>query len=76
MAVAKLHYGRHEYRIDPDGAEVFMVDVANALKAGDATKFVRVALAGGGSLRVAVSKSIPIAVERQASEETSDALFV
>ncbi len=78
MAVAKLHYAGGQHHLDVQRASEFVTRLTKALdQVGDGVELVEAPLTGGGSMLVAVSKSIPIAIERRGHEHTTPtAMFV
>jgi hypothetical protein len=75
LAVPKLHYGGQEYLLDEAEAEVFLMEVSRALKSGGDIQMVEASLHNGGSVVIAVSPAIPIAV-RRAGSGSGKAAFV
>jgi hypothetical protein len=64
LAVTKLHYGGQEFRVDEAEAKEFERKVRECLQAADEfISFQDVKLANGGTVNVAVSRYIPIAIE-------------
>ncbi|WP_280392882.1 hypothetical protein [Nocardia wallacei] len=76
MAYAKLHYGGQTYKLDDEQASFFLTQVNQALKSGDSVQLIHTTLAGGAGMYVAVSPSIPIAVEQGGSDSGPTATFV
>lgn len=76
MAVTKLHYGGQEFQLDEEQVPVFIVQVRKAFESENAIEFVDAPLAVGGSVSVAVSESIPIAIERKGKGSSPTAMFV
>ncbi|WP_228002155.1 hypothetical protein [Nocardia australiensis] len=55
----------------PEAVETFVSQVEQAIKSDNEFNFVKAELAGGGSLSVAVSKSIPLAIEQPGEAKKS-----
>lgn len=76
MAYAKLHYGGQAYKLDAEKVALFQMEVTRALRAGDPVTVVDAPLSGGATLSIAVSPSIPVAIEKGGSDQGPSAAFL
>ncbi|MFR9773122.1 hypothetical protein [Nocardia sp. SC052] len=58
-----LHYGGTTHELDHELAELFIAKVERVFESDNGIAFVEATLKDGGKIQVAVSKSIPLAIE-------------